>query len=109
MNDKLPDFLQGVIEEYPDVWKTYQALGEACSNAGPLWNRKPSEAGQTCIGDRCEVRGRGAFPYATRPPRRDHTRGTTTGRTARSDFHRLVVKHGSTVLDSGCGEQTITV
>ncbi|RKU24585.1 carboxymuconolactone decarboxylase [Candidatus Poribacteria bacterium] len=36
MNDKLPDFLQGVIEEYPDVWKAYQDLGEACATAGPL-------------------------------------------------------------------------
>ena len=36
MNEKLPDFLQGVIEEYPDVWKAYQDLGEACATAGPL-------------------------------------------------------------------------
>ena len=36
MNDRLPDFLQKVIDEYPDVWQAYQALGEACSNAGPL-------------------------------------------------------------------------
>ena len=36
MNEKLHDFLQGVIEEYPDVWKAYQDLGEACATAGPL-------------------------------------------------------------------------
>ncbi len=36
MRDKLPDFLQNVIEEYPEVWKTYQALGEACGTAGPI-------------------------------------------------------------------------
>ena len=36
MKDKLPDFLQNVIEEYPDVWQAYQALGEACGTAGPL-------------------------------------------------------------------------
>ncbi len=36
MRDKLPDFLQKVIDEYPEVWKAYQALGEACSNAGSL-------------------------------------------------------------------------
>lgn len=36
MKDKLPDFLQGVIEEYPDVWQAYQGLGEACGTAGPL-------------------------------------------------------------------------
>ena len=36
MKDKLPDFLQDVIQEYPEVWKAYQALGEASSNAGPM-------------------------------------------------------------------------
>lgn len=36
MKDKLPDFLDGVIKEYPDVWKAYEDLGEACNNAGPL-------------------------------------------------------------------------
>ncbi len=36
MKEKLPDFLQDVIEEYPDVWKAYQGLGEACGTAGPL-------------------------------------------------------------------------
>ena len=36
MKEKLPDFLQDVIEEYPDVWKAYQSLGEACGSAGSL-------------------------------------------------------------------------
>jgi len=36
MDDKLPDFLQKVIAEYPDVWKAYQDLGSASSAAGPL-------------------------------------------------------------------------
>lgn len=36
MQDKLPDFLQDVIEEYPEVWKAYQALGEVCGTSGPL-------------------------------------------------------------------------
>ncbi len=36
MKEKLPDFLERVIVEYPGVWKTYQNLGEACNNAGPL-------------------------------------------------------------------------
>ena len=36
MNDKLPDFLQDMIEEYPEVWKAYQAMGEACGTDGPL-------------------------------------------------------------------------
>ena len=36
MKDKLPDFLQNVIEEYPEVWTAYQALGEASGNAGPM-------------------------------------------------------------------------
>ncbi|MDE0299373.1 MAG: carboxymuconolactone decarboxylase family protein [Candidatus Poribacteria bacterium] len=36
MKEKLPDFLEGVIKQYPDVWKAYQDFGEACSDAGPL-------------------------------------------------------------------------
>ncbi len=36
MKEKLPDFLEGVIKEYPDVWKAYQEFGEACGEAGPL-------------------------------------------------------------------------
>lgn len=36
MQEKLPDFLQDVIAEYPEVWQAYQALGESCSGAGPL-------------------------------------------------------------------------
>jgi len=36
MKEKLPDFLEGVIKQYPEVWKAYQEFGEACSNAGPL-------------------------------------------------------------------------
>ncbi|MBI1925944.1 carboxymuconolactone decarboxylase family protein [Candidatus Poribacteria bacterium] len=36
MKEKLPDFLEKVISEYPSVWKAYQDLGEACNNAGPL-------------------------------------------------------------------------
>ena len=36
MKDKLPDFLEGVIKEYPHVWKAYQDLGGACNSAGPL-------------------------------------------------------------------------
>ena len=36
MKDKLPDFLERVIEQYPEVWKAYQDLGGACNEAGPL-------------------------------------------------------------------------
>jgi AhpD family alkylhydroperoxidase len=36
MKEKLPDFLEGVIKQYPEVWKAYQDFGEACSHAGPL-------------------------------------------------------------------------
>lgn len=36
MREKLPDFLQDVIEEYPEVWKAYQSLGEACGTSGSL-------------------------------------------------------------------------
>ena len=54
MNDKLPDFLQDVIEEYPEVWKAYQALGEACGTAGPARTQN-RETCQTCIGYRGKV------------------------------------------------------
>jgi alkylhydroperoxidase/carboxymuconolactone decarboxylase family protein YurZ len=36
MKEKLPDFLERVIKQYPEVWKAYQDFGEACSDAGPL-------------------------------------------------------------------------
>ncbi len=36
MNEKLPDFLEGVIKQYPEVWKAYQDFGEACGGAGPM-------------------------------------------------------------------------
>ena len=36
MKEKLPDFLEGVIKQYPEVWKAYQDFSEACSDAGPL-------------------------------------------------------------------------
>ncbi len=36
MKEKLPDFLEGVLKQYPEVWKAYQDFGEACSDAGPL-------------------------------------------------------------------------
>ena len=36
MKEKLPGFLEGVIKQYPEVWKAYQDFGEACSDAGPL-------------------------------------------------------------------------
>jgi alkylhydroperoxidase/carboxymuconolactone decarboxylase family protein YurZ len=37
MNDEtLPSRARDVAEKYPDVWKRYQGLGAACSNAGPL-------------------------------------------------------------------------
>ena len=36
MKEKLPDFLEGVIKQYPEVWKAYQDFGEACNDAGPL-------------------------------------------------------------------------
>ncbi len=36
MKEKLPDFLEGVLKQYPEVWKAYQDFGETCSDAGPL-------------------------------------------------------------------------
>lgn len=33
---KLPEILQAFAEKHPDVWNAYNALGDACSNAGPI-------------------------------------------------------------------------
>jgi alkylhydroperoxidase/carboxymuconolactone decarboxylase family protein YurZ len=33
---ELPGAAQRVAEEHPDLWKAFQKLGEAASNAGPL-------------------------------------------------------------------------
>lgn len=40
MTAKLPGAASAVAEQFPDVWKAYQALGEASSNAGPLSERE---------------------------------------------------------------------
>ena len=32
----LPPFLQGVIDDHPEVWEAYQQLGAAVGGAGPL-------------------------------------------------------------------------
>jgi alkylhydroperoxidase/carboxymuconolactone decarboxylase family protein YurZ len=34
--DKLPAFLEGVIDDHPEVWEAYQQLGEAVGAAGTL-------------------------------------------------------------------------
>ena len=34
--DRLPGFLDRVIADYPDVWRAYRMLGDACAAAGPL-------------------------------------------------------------------------
>lgn len=36
MADKLPAAADGVARKYPDLWKAYAKLGEACAEAGPL-------------------------------------------------------------------------
>jgi alkylhydroperoxidase/carboxymuconolactone decarboxylase family protein YurZ len=36
MSDKLPSAAGDVAQTYPDIWKAYSDLGEACANAGPL-------------------------------------------------------------------------
>lgn len=40
MSAKLPGAAGQVADQYPDVWKAYQALGEASANAGPLSERE---------------------------------------------------------------------
>lgn len=37
--ERLPGFLDGVIAEYPEVWRAYQELGAAAAAAGPLDER----------------------------------------------------------------------
>lgn len=40
MSSKLPGAAGAVAKQYPDVWKAYQALGQASSAAGPLSERE---------------------------------------------------------------------
>ncbi len=40
MNDVLPARAAKFAEEKPDIWKAYQDLGKACSEAGPLNGRE---------------------------------------------------------------------
>ncbi len=35
----LPSRAKQIEDDYPDIWAAYQALGEACSKAGPLDQR----------------------------------------------------------------------
>jgi len=37
--EKLPGAASQIAERHPDVWKAFEALGEACANAGPLDQR----------------------------------------------------------------------
>lgn len=36
---ELPKSLQGFIKKYPRLWESYNKLGEACAEAGPLENK----------------------------------------------------------------------
>lgn len=36
MADKLPHTARDAADAHPEVWRAYQALGEACTDAGPL-------------------------------------------------------------------------
>ena len=101
MKDKLPDFLQNVIEEYPDVWKAYQALGEACGTAGPL-EAKTARLVKLALSHRREIRRGSPFARSASPPRRHHARGVATSLTACRDFYRLVCQHGCPLLDPRC-------
>jgi len=35
----LPSRAKQIADDYPDIWAAYQALGKACSDAGPLDQR----------------------------------------------------------------------
>ena len=37
--ERLPGFLDRVIADFPDLWRAYQALGDAAAAAGPLGAR----------------------------------------------------------------------
>ena len=37
--DQLPPFLEGVIDDYPEVWEAYQTRGQSVSGTGPLDQR----------------------------------------------------------------------
>ncbi|MFQ5710538.1 MAG: carboxymuconolactone decarboxylase family protein [Candidatus Geothermarchaeales archaeon] len=34
--EELPKSLQDFVKRYPDIWRAYERLGEACTKAGPL-------------------------------------------------------------------------
>jgi len=36
MTEKLPDIIEGIQAEHPEVWETYTALNGATTEAGPL-------------------------------------------------------------------------
>jgi len=36
MSETLPHTARNAADAHPDVWRAYQALGEACADAGPL-------------------------------------------------------------------------
>jgi len=36
MSEKLPDVIEGIRAEHPQVWEAYTALGDAAGDAGPL-------------------------------------------------------------------------
>lgn len=38
-DDKLPGAASQIAEHHPDVWKAFEALGEACASAGPIDTR----------------------------------------------------------------------
>jgi alkylhydroperoxidase/carboxymuconolactone decarboxylase family protein YurZ len=40
MTTTLPSRAKRVAEEQPGIWKAYQALGKACTEAGPLEGRE---------------------------------------------------------------------
>jgi len=39
MTTPLPHAARHIAEDYPDLWRAYQQLGEACADSGPLDDR----------------------------------------------------------------------
>ena len=101
MKEKLPDFLEGVIKQYPEVWKAYQDFGEACSNAGAI-GREDRATRKTCACRWREIGGGGSFAYSPCLETGNKPGGIAASRAACGDLHRLVSKYGVALLDSGC-------
>ena len=68
-SESLPSFAGDVAARFPDIWKTYQALGEAAAAAGPLRERE-QRLSKTPLAS-----GSGSEAATHSPPRRARREG----------------------------------